>query len=211
MKSISQSLRAGAVLVLLFISMSCISQATTNSKPSSSPDSTPTTQQDIWTQLRQGKGYVILLRHAQTVPGTGDPPGFLLNDCSTQRNLSQSGREQAAQIGRAFRERKIPITQVLSSQYCRCLDTAKLLDLGTVQPAPMLNSIFEDRSTAAQQTQQVRQQILNHRNTLGVVIMVSHYANINELSGIRPRSGGAVVIRANEQGAIAVVDQIESF
>ncbi|MGL4617809.1 histidine phosphatase family protein [Chroococcidiopsis sp.] len=124
------------------------------------------TEQDIWTQMRQGTGYVVLLRHAQTVSGTGDPPGFRLEDCSTQRNLSAAGRDQAVRIGRVFRDRHIPFAQVLSSQYCRCLETAKLLDLGAVTPSPMLNSIFEDHTTATQQTQQVRQQILNHRNSM---------------------------------------------
>ncbi len=102
---------------------------------------------DIWTQMKENTGYVVLLRHAKTVSGTGDPPGFEIDNCNTQRNLSEAGREQAKQIGREFRERNIPISQVLSSQYCRCLDTARLLDLGTVKPSPMLNSIFEDRTT----------------------------------------------------------------
>ncbi len=112
--------------------------------------------------MREKKGYVVLLRHAQTDPGTGDPPGFQLDDCATQRNLSQEGREQAVQIGKAFRDRNIPIHKVFSSQYCRCLDAAKLLDLDAVQPSFMLNSIFEDRRTATQQNEQVRQQIFNH-------------------------------------------------
>jgi len=158
--------------------------------------------------MQQETGYVVLLRHAQTVPGTGDPPGFRLNDCATQRNLSQAGREQAAQIGRMFRDRKIPVVQVLSSQYCRCLDAAQLLNLGTVKPFPALNSIFEDRTTATAQTQQIRQQILNHRNTKGVIVMVSHFANIGELSGIRPQSGGGVVMRTTQSGDIEVVGQI---
>lgn len=85
---------------------------------SNSPLPAPSTQSgDIWQQMRQGTGYVVLLRHAQTVSGTGDPPGFRLEDCATQRNLSAEGRAQAARIGQAFRDRQIPIRQVLSSQY----------------------------------------------------------------------------------------------
>ncbi|MGL4881286.1 MAG: hypothetical protein ACRC8K_09495, partial [Waterburya sp.] len=61
-----------------------------------------TKEQDIWTQMRENTGYVVLLRHAQTVPGTGDPPGFQLDDCTTQRNLSEVGKEQAIRIGKAF-------------------------------------------------------------------------------------------------------------
>lgn len=96
-----------------------------------------TKEQGIWTQMREKTGYVVLLRHAQTVPGTGDRPGFKLDDCATQRNLSEEGREQARQIGKAFRDRRIPINRVLSSQYCRCLDTARLLNLGEVNPSPI--------------------------------------------------------------------------
>ncbi len=182
--------------------------------PERSPLSAETTnaaqvaQQAIWTQMRQGKGYVVLLRHAQTVAGTGDPPGFRLNDCATQRNLSAAGKQQAMQIGQEFRAHQIPIRQVLSSQYCRCLDTAKLLALGTVKPSKMLNSIFEDRKTAIQQAAQVRQQILNHRNTAGVVVMVSHFVNIIDLSSISTQPGDGVVLRANQQGKLEVVGQI---
>ena len=165
-------------------------------------------QQDIWMQMRENTGYVVLLRHAKTVSGTGDPPGFELDDCDTQRNLSKAGREQAKQIGKEFRDRNIPISQVLSSQYCRCLDTARLLDLGTVKPSPMLNSIFEDRTTATQQVEQTRQRILNHRNNSGVIVMVSHYANIVEVSGIAPQEGEIVVIQADPQGDLEVVGQI---
>ena len=166
---------------------------------------------DIWTQMRENAGYVVLLRHAQTVSGIGDPPGFKLDDCATQRNLSEAGREQAKQIGREFRERNIPITRVLSSQYCRCLDTAKLLNLGTVEPSPMLNSIFEDRTTATQQVEQTRQQILDYRNISGVMVMVTHFANITEISGASPQEGEAVVIKANPRGNLEVVGQIQDW
>jgi phosphohistidine phosphatase SixA len=170
-----------------------------------------TQSQDIWTQMRENTGYVVLLRHAQTVPGTGDPPGFQLDDCTTQRNLSAEGREQAVWIGKVFRDHNIPISEVFSSQYCRCLDTARLLNLGNVQPSPMLNSTFEDRTTATQQNEQVRQEIFNHRNTPGVIVMVSHFANIGEISGISPESGEAVVVKANQQGNLAVIGQIQDL
>ena len=166
-------------------------------------------EQDIWAQMRENTGYVVLLRHAKTVSGTGDPRGFELDDCDTQRNLSEAGREQAKQIGREFRDRHIPVIQVLSSQYCRCLDTASLLDLGTVKPSPMLNSIFEDRTTATQQVEQTRQRILNHQNNKGVIVMVSHYANIVEISSTPPQEGEIVVVRADPQGDLEVIGQIQ--
>ena len=224
MKPIQRFYRLVVIVAWLLIPASCayLAPIPRNSIPSTvvlaperSPLSAETTnavqvasQQDIWTQMRQGKGYVVLLRHAQTVAGTGDPPGFRLNDCATQRNLSAAGRQQAVRIGQEFRDRQIPIRQVLSSQYCRCLDTAKLLGLGTVKPSPMLNSIFENRKTATQQAAQVRQQILNHRNIAGVVVMVSHFVNIVDLNNISTQPGDGVVLRANQQGKLEVLGQI---
>lgn len=183
--------------------------------PSASLETTPAmtsaVDAEMWSRLREGTGYVVLLRHAQTVAGTGDPPGFCLEDCATQRNLSAEGREQAIRIGQAFKQQNINVVQVVSSQYCRCLETARLMDVGTVEPAPMLNSIFEDRSTADTQLQQTNQQILNHRGKPGVIVMVTHYANISALSGVAPQSGDAVVVRGEEQGAIAIAGQLQDL
>ncbi|MFN9865618.1 MAG: histidine phosphatase family protein [Pseudanabaena sp.] len=165
----------------------------------------PTT--DEWTALT-GTGTVVLMRHA-LAPGTGDPSGFKLGDCSTQRNLSEAGREQARQAGNEFRRRQIPIKQVLSSQWCRCLETAKLLNLGEVNPVPTLNSFFRDRSTENSQTTQTRQLITEHRQQEGVVIMVTHQVNITALTGIVPRSGAAVVVQANGAGEVIVIGELD--
>jgi phosphohistidine phosphatase SixA len=166
---------------------------------------------DLWAAMREGTGYVVLLRHALTTPGTGDPDGFMLTDCGTQRNLSDEGRAQSAQIGAAFRRRAIPIAQVLSSQYCRCLDTARLLNLGEVIEAPMLNSFFEDRSAEPAQTAQVREAMLAHREQAGVVIMVTHMVNITAVSSVVPRMGGAVVMRANADGGLEVAGELRDW
>ena len=79
----------------------------------------------LWDALRQG-GHVLYIRHALTEPGFGDPPGFELADCSTQRNLSDAGRAQARRMGEALRSREVPIGEVLSSPWCRCVETARL-------------------------------------------------------------------------------------
>jgi phosphohistidine phosphatase SixA len=182
---------------------------TATAEPAAPLTATPArAEQPLWSELREGRGMVVLLRHARTVPGTGDPPGFQLNDCTTQRNLSEAGRAQAQRIGAAFRAQAIPVDSVLSSQYCRCLDTAALLDLGPVTPAPLLNSFFADRSTAPQQTEELRQAILAHREQLGVIVMVTHMVNIVEVSGISPQQGEAVVVRGTGQGEIAVVGRL---
>lgn len=167
------------------------------------PNDTPT-----WKLLRQNTpGYVVMMRHAEA-PGTGDPANFKLGDCSTQRNLSAEGRAQARQIGQAFRRRNIQIAEVLSSQWCRCLDTAKLLQLGPVKPFPALNSFFQNRRTEAKQTAAVRQRILNHRKISGVLILVTHQVNITAISGIVPRSGASVVLKGSDHGEVKVIGQL---
>lgn len=166
------------------------------------------TEQAIRLLLRNGKGYVILLRHAQTTPGTGDPAGFKLEDCKTQRNLSEAGRTQAVRIGERIKADKIQVAQILSSQWCRCRDTARLMNVGTVTPATMLNSFFEDRTTADEQTKQVEQYIRGHQGESGVVIMVTHQVNITALTGIVPSMGEMVIVRANAQGRVEVAGRI---
>jgi hypothetical protein len=95
-----------------------------------------------WQALRGG-GVVALMRHARA-PGVGDPPGFRLEDCATQRNLSAEGRDQARRIGEAFRAQGVAVARVLSSRWCRALDTARLA-FGTVEPFPPLDSFFSER------------------------------------------------------------------
>jgi phosphohistidine phosphatase SixA len=166
---------------------------------------------DPWSVLQRGQpGLVVLLRHA-IAPGTGDPPGFKLSDCSTQRNLSAAGRQQAVRIGQAFRQRRIAIARVRSSQWCRCLETAKLINLGTVEPTPALNSFFENPDREAAQTAALRQLILNHRTSNAVLILVTHQVNITALTGIIPASGAAVVLQADRQGNIQQIGELPAF
>lgn len=163
-----------------------------------------------WTLLQRDEpGYVVVMRHA-LAPGTGDPPAFKLGDCTTQRNLSTKGREQAVQIGKAFRSRKIKIARVLSSQWCRCLDTARLMALGKVESFPALNSFFNASSREAKQTAEVRRFIVKNRNTRGVTVMVTHQVNITGLTGIVPQSGESVVLRSNNKGQVKVVGRLLS-
>ncbi|NEO28501.1 MAG: histidine phosphatase family protein [Kamptonema sp. SIO4C4] len=169
----------------------------------------PPSEAELWSRLQNAEQedvtYVVLLRHA-IAPGTGDPDNFQLGDCTTQRNLSQAGRQQARDIGEAFRSRNIPVKQVFSSQWCRCLDTAELLNLGTVEPLPSLNSFFENRSQATEQTQQTQDFLLEKEHPSGVLIFVSHQVNIQALSGVSPRSGEAVVLDVN--GELEVLGRI---
>jgi phosphohistidine phosphatase SixA len=165
--------------------------------------------EELWALLQQAEevSYVVLMRHA-IAPGTGDPANFQLEDCSTQRNLSEEGRQQARQIGEAFRSRNVPITRVLSSQWCRCLETAELLNLGEVEPFPPLNSFFGNQSTAAAQTAEVQQFLLNHQETPGVMVMVSHQVNVTALSNIFPQSGEAVVMQIGDDNQLMILGRL---
>lgn len=164
-----------------------------------------------WQLLQRGDaGLVVAMRHA-IAPGTGDPANFKLGDCATQRNLSERGRNQAQQIGAEFRKRKIKIARVLSSQWCRCLETAKLINLGKVEPFPALNSFFNDSSKAPGQTAIIRKLIVDNRNTKGVIILVTHQVNITAIADIVPQSGEAVILQGNARGQVQIMGRIGGF
>ena len=180
------------------------------SEVSTTPNQTATTsvEEALWTKLMEAdeETYVVLFRHV-IAPGTGDPADFQLDDCSTQRNLSDAGRQQAMEIGEAFRDRNIPVVEVLSSQWCRCLETAELMEIAPVEPFSMLNSFFRDRSTAETQTAQVKDYIAANEASSGVIVMVTHQVNITALSDIFPQSGSAVVMQSND-GQLEVLGQL---
>jgi phosphohistidine phosphatase SixA len=160
---------------------------------------------NLWTQLAAG-GQAVLLRHA-IAPGTGDPSTFKLGDCSTQRNLSDAGRQQARRIGAAFRQRGIKVDKVYTSQWCRCQDTAELLGLGPVEPLPLLNSFFANHSAGPAQTAALKQ-FLSTTRFSGIAVLVTHQVNITALTGIYPSSGEAVVIEVPEAKPIRVLGRL---
>jgi broad specificity phosphatase PhoE len=159
----------------------------------------------VWDLLRSG-GQVVVMRHASTEPGVGDPPGFRLEDCQTQRNLSAAGREEARRLGQAFRARSIPIGQVLSSRWCRCLETARLA-FGTVEPWAPLDSFFNDRSRADAQTQAVRE-LIAERPPGGNLILVSHQVNITALTQLFPAPGEMIVLTPLGNGEFRVAGRL---
>ncbi len=148
-------------------------------------------------------GTHAIMRHA-IAPGTGDPASFSLGDCTTQRNLDDKGRDQARAIGAAIRAAGVSVTKVLSSQWCRSTETARLLDLGPVSEAPALNSFFADRSTRDAQTEATRR-LLAELSDGETAVLVSHQVNITALTGVYPRSGEVVVLKVGNDGAIEVV------
>lgn len=151
-------------------------------------------ERDLWQRLQEG-GYVLLIRHAATHPGIGDPSGFRLAVCSTQRNLSDQGRRDARAIGVAFRERGIPLGPVLSSRWCRCLDTARLA-FGRVEEAPMLDSLFRDSEAAARaKTREVLDRAAAWRGNKANLVLVTHDVNIRALVNEYVSQGEIVVAR----------------
>ncbi|MDJ0937395.1 MAG: histidine phosphatase family protein [Kiloniellales bacterium] len=151
---------------------------------------------------------MALIRHA-LAPGTGDPAAFTLEDCNTQRNLSDRGRGQAARIGDRFRERGIETVRVFSSQWCRCLETAELLGLGPVEELPILNSFYERRENEERQTRGL-EGWLAEQDLDRPVVLVTHQVNITALTGVFPTSGEMVVIRRSQDGGLVVVGTIET-
>ncbi len=161
----------------------------------------------IWDKLAAGnaKGYVLLLRHA-LAPGSGDPANFKLNDCSTQRNLSEQGRADAKDIGAWLKSKKVKIHRVESSRWCRAKETAKLMAIGNVRLNKNLDSLFNAADPVKHpQTAAIRKQIVNHRNQDGLLVMVGHFVNIGAIVGSGVDSGEGVLVRANAKGEIKIV------
>lgn len=151
-------------------------------------------------------GSFALIRHA-TAPGTNDPPGFRLDDCATQRNLSTEGRAQAVRIGDLFRGNAIYTADVFSSQWCRCLDTARLMKLGEVRAEPLLNSFFQDRSREAGQIEALRRWI-GQLKLAKPTVFVTHQVVVTALSQIFPGSGEIVVMQRLPGGQLAVQGRV---
>jgi len=140
----------------------------------------------LWALLRTG-GQVIMLRHAGTDGTPGDPPGARLNDCATQRNLTAKGREQARKIGEAVRAREIPIGRVLSSPWCRCMETAQLAFGRAESLFPLLGG---PRDPASIETRvRALRPLLGAAPVGGNLVLVTHAFTILDVTGERTAEG----------------------
>lgn len=153
---------------------------------------TAMTQSQLLDALRGG-GHVLLLRHAQTDPGVGDPANFKLGDCTTQRNLSAEGRTQSKRIAEALTSHTVRFSRVLTSQWCRCRDTSSAF-AGNVEDFAALNSFFDDRATEPRQTREVRAR-LQRMPATETWLLVTHQVNIGALTGVSPAMGEGVVVK----------------
>lgn len=162
----------------------------------------------LWQGLKSGT-YVAMMRHA-LAPGTGDPATFDVEDCSTQRNLDTRGRDQARAVGDLFRSNGIGAARMYSSQWCRCLETAKLMDLGAVEAFSVLNSFFQNREDGPVQTEAL-QAWLTEDTPDRPVVLVTHQVNITALTGVFPSSGEIVFLDRGANGTVTVAGTIETY
>jgi len=158
----------------------------------------------VWDALRT-PGSVVVLRHSYA-PGGFDPPDSRLDDCSTQRNLDENGRAQAARLGAAFRQNGIAVGQVLSSPRCRCLDTARLA-FGRVESWEVLQGALRDQDLRRRQVAEIRTRIAAHRSGAPLVV-VTHGSVVSDLTGLDVRMGAFVVLRRTADGTHAVAGQL---
>ena len=162
--------------------------------------------EDGWLALRE-PGTVVLFRHA-TAPGVGDPANFKAFDCKTQRNLNEAGRAEARKLGEDFRSRKIEVGAVLSSQWCRTRDTARLAFGDLVRYEPAFNSSFLASATISEaQTAQARAVLTQWRGP-GVLVVVTHQVNITALTGVNLASAEGVVVTVAGDGSLKVLGTI---
>jgi phosphohistidine phosphatase SixA len=159
----------------------------------------------LW-ELMRGGGQIILMRHAVTTPGVGDPPGFGLEDCSTQRNLTDAGREDARRVGTALRSRGVPVGLVLSSPWCRCLETARLA-FGAAQPWAALGNLYDNRAREAEQMRELRE--LAGRRPIGSnTVLVTHGSVVLPLTRIQPAPAELVVLTPDGSGRFRVAGRL---
>jgi broad specificity phosphatase PhoE len=164
---------------------------------------------DLLARLRRG-GLVLLMRHASTGAEHSDPPGYRLDDCATQRNLSVEGRSEAQRIGERLRREKVPIARVYTSPWCRCRETATLA-FGHAEDWAPLSSIFEQVERDAEYTGRVKKRIGSYssRDMGGNVVMVTHNVNIAALTRLSVGPGEIVVVRPDGCCGLRIVGRVQ--
>ena len=157
-------------------------------------------QSELANKLQDGT-HVLLMRHADA-PGYGDPKNYQISQCSTQRNLGDLGRKQAKAIGDWISKQGIQQAKVYSSPWCRCVDTATLLNKGEVKKELALGSFFDDMSQAKKQTEELTKFIAVERKQSPniPIIMVTHHVNIQSYVGEVVNSGDMVLVKVDSAG-----------
>jgi phosphohistidine phosphatase SixA len=151
--------------------------------------------------LLSGNQHVLMMRHADA-PGYSDTAGFNVKDCSSQRNLGETGKKQAREIGQWLKARGVADARVLSSPWCRCMDTATLLNIGPVNSENSLGSFFENRGDAKEQTlalqKKIQAELMTKNNK--PLMLVTHQVNISAFTGEGVGSGQMVLVQVTPKG-----------
>jgi len=163
----------------------------------------------LWGLLKNG-GQVVLMRHGLTTPGVGDPPGMRLDECSTQRNLTDEGRRQARQTGDAFRSHTIAVERVLSSPWCRCIQTGELAFGSTPQVSEPLGNLFGRPENQARQVAAMQALVGNWRGK-GNLVLVSHGSTIVALTGVSPDVAEMVIVTPQSNGKFVVAGRFTAY
>jgi broad specificity phosphatase PhoE len=187
------TIRLDHTIVWVAALVACASMATV-AKASDAP----------WDALRE-PGSVVVLRHSYA-PGGFDPPDARLDDCSTQRNLDEHGRAQAARVGEAFRQHGVEVGTVLSSPRCRCLETARLA-FGRAQAWSVLQGALNDQDLRQRLVAEIKEAIAGHRSGPPLVL-VTHGSVVADLTGLTVRMGAFVVLRRAVDGSHTVAGQL---
>lgn len=162
----------------------------------------------LWALLKK-PGHIVLLRHSNAPGATPEPDGIDLKNCAIQRNLDDEGRAQARRIGDAFRKHGISHARLVSSQFCRALETAKLTRLGPVQSLPALNQVFLADFSGMKETAEKAGKFMKTIPAKQLTVMVSHVSNIQSIAGVGLSSGEMAVVHLDASGAVAVDGRIK--
>ncbi len=153
---------------------------------------------DAWAALAKG-GHVALVRHGNAPPGYGgDPPGFKIDDCKTQRNLDERGRGEARALGEAFRNHGVRVDRILSSPWCRCLDTARLMAVGPVETSWAL--VPDMKPNISVRLDELKAIVAAWRGP-GTLVLVTHALTVRTLLGFLPVQGETVVLKPGSGSA----------
>ena len=163
-------------------------------------------QTEVIDRLKSG-GHILMIRHA-LAPGNGDPPDFKIGDCSTQRNLDENGRFQARSIGDWLRSKEIKSARVYSSQWCRCLETARLIDLGPVQELAALNSFYEKVEDREPNLRALNQFISQQPVDGQLIVFVTHFVTISAIAEAGVLSGEGVLLELQKDAPYRVVGRL---
>ena len=160
----------------------------------------------LWEKLKAG-GQVVLMRHAVTTPGVGDPPGMRVDDCATQRNLTDDGRRHARRTGEALRARGVNVERLLSSPWCRCIETARIAFGAEPQKLDALSNLFGRPENRSKQVDELNA-LVSKWHGKGILVLVSHGSTIVALTGVSPEPAEMVIVTPRSGGKFAVAGRL---